>query len=101
MKDFLLDKDSHYILKIISLLNAAPNHELSLSDLETELGLAKQTVKSYFNKLLDYCQTQGLNTFSVDANHFKMVPGTAFNLYKLHHSLIQKSTKYQMSYRIF
>ena len=55
MKNFLLDKDSHYILKMINLLNAAPNHELTLSELETELGLAKQTVKSYFDKLLDYC----------------------------------------------
>ena len=56
---------------MISLLNAATNHELALSELETELGLAKQTVKSYFNKLLDYCHEQGLTTFSVKANHFK------------------------------
>ncbi|XOQ37686.1 MAG: Mga domain-containing protein [Lactococcus sp.] len=101
MKNFLLDKDSQYILKMISLLNDAPNHEMTLADLETTLGLAKQTVKSYFNKLLDYCHDQDLTTFSVDANHFKMTPGTAFNLFKLHHYLIQKSVKYQMMLRIF
>lgn len=101
MKNFLLDKDSHYILKMISLLNAATNHELALSELETELGLAKQTVKSYFNKLLDYCHEQGLTTFSVKANHFKMAQGTPFNLFKLHHYLVEKSVKYQMMYRIF
>lgn len=101
MKNFLLDKDSQHILKMISSLNAAPNHEMTLSDLEMALGIAKQTVKSYFNKLLDYCQDQGLTTFSVDANHFKMTPGTTFNLFKLHHYLIQKSAKYQMMLRIF
>lgn len=71
MKNFLLDKDSHYILKMISLLNAAPNHELALSELETELGLAKQTVKSYFNKLLDYCHEQGLTTFFSQSQSFQ------------------------------
>lgn len=54
---------------------------LHLSELETELGLAKQTVKSYFDKLLDYCHEQGLTTFSVKANHFKMAQETAFNLF--------------------
>ena len=90
MKNILLDKESQYILKMTKLLSAAPNHELSLSDLEMELGLAKQTIKSYFKKLLNYCQEQGLTTFSVESNHFKMTPDTAFNIFKLRHYLIQK-----------
>ena len=54
MENILLDKESQYILKMTKLLSAAPNHELSLSDLEMELGLAKQTIKSYFKKLLNF-----------------------------------------------
>ena len=101
MENILLDKESQYILKMTKLLSAAPNHELSLSDLEMELGLAKQTIKSYFKKLLNYCQEQGLTTFSVESNHFKMTPDTAFNIFKLRHYLIQKSVKFHIMFRIF
>ena len=74
---------------------------MAISDLADKLGITKQTVKRYFQTLLDYCDQKALQTFILENGKVKMIPDTNFNIFDLYHEVIQESIKYQIMIKIF
>ncbi len=101
METFLLDKKYKAIFNIINALSMTPLKEMAISDLADKLGITKQTVKSYFQTLLDYCDQKALQTFILEDGKVKMIPDTNFNIFDLYHEVIQESIKYQIMMKIF
>jgi hypothetical protein len=101
METFLLDKESQFILKMISQLSENLNQPISFKELETELGISKQTIKTYLDSLLTYCRHRNLQTFTMTDKQVTMSGQTDFNIFDLYHHMTQQSVKYQIMTTIF